>query len=315
MDKVLKAEQAIRLAAEMSKQYYGKPLIITYSGGKDSDVMLSIADKVLKAEQYEVLNSHTTVDAPQTVYHIKEVFKRLNDKGVKATVRMERYDDGTPITMWNLIVNKSMPPTRLARYCCQVLKESGTPNRICCVGVRKDESTGRKGRDVFSTLGDTKKNALFFSLDHAEEVYRESNEVNDDSWDCTLIKFMKDNGDIVVNPIYEFTDADIWQYIDDNKLEVNPLYYPPYNFTRVGCVGCPLATYKNKQEEFHFFPTYKKAYINAFQKMLDKRKADGKETDSWKDGQDVFNWWTEEYRHNCKGQLSFDLGEDENERS
>ena len=98
-DKEQKAGEAIKLAASMSKEYYGRPLIITYSGGKDSDVMLSIAESVLKPSEFEVLNSHTTVDAPQTVWHIRDVFKRLNDKGVKTTIKMPHYKDGTPMTM------------------------------------------------------------------------------------------------------------------------------------------------------------------------------------------------------------------------
>ena len=41
---------------------------------------------------------------------------------------------------------------------------------------------------------------------------------------------------------------------------------------------------------FERWPTYKKMYIRAFQKMVDKRIADGLETD-WKTGEDVFDRW------------------------
>ncbi len=41
--KIEKANKTLMLAAQMSKDYYQKPLIITYSGGKDSDVMLQLA--------------------------------------------------------------------------------------------------------------------------------------------------------------------------------------------------------------------------------------------------------------------------------
>ena len=75
--KVDKATRTLKLAAEMSLQYYGKPLIITYSGGKDSDVLLHLAESCLKPNEFKALNSHTTVDAPETVYHIRETFERL----------------------------------------------------------------------------------------------------------------------------------------------------------------------------------------------------------------------------------------------
>ena len=42
MDKEKKAIERIKMASEMSLHHYGRPLICTYSGGKDSDVMLEI---------------------------------------------------------------------------------------------------------------------------------------------------------------------------------------------------------------------------------------------------------------------------------
>jgi phosphoadenosine phosphosulfate reductase len=161
---VLKAEKALTLASEMSKEYYGKPLVLCYSGGKDSDVLLSLAEKVLKADDFEVLNSHTTVDAPETVYHIRNTFKRLEEKGIKTSIDYHKDENGNPITMWNLIPKKTIPPTRVIRYCCQTLKETSTPNRLACLGVRADESTKRKGRDIFGIRGGTTAKLHFFLL-------------------------------------------------------------------------------------------------------------------------------------------------------
>lgn len=79
MDKEQKAFERLRLGAEMSKQYYGKPLIICYSGGKDSDVLLQLA--LNSGIDFEVLHNHTTADAPETVYHIRDVFHRVNCAG------------------------------------------------------------------------------------------------------------------------------------------------------------------------------------------------------------------------------------------
>lgn len=123
-------------------------------------------------------------------------------------------------------------------------------------------------------------------------------------WDCTLIRKMKAHDDVVVNPIYEWTDEDIWDFIRQENIKTNPLYEKGYH--RVGCVGCPMATYKQKLKEFSDYPQYKKAYINAFDKMLKVRKAEGKDdaTGKWKDAESVFDWWIEENKHNVKGQLS-----------
>ena len=162
-EKIEESKRALRLASDMSKEYYGKPLIVTYSGGKDSDVMLHLAETTLKADEFEVLNSHTTVDAPETVYHIREVFERLKSKGIETRIDYH-IKDGKPVTMWNLIPSKGIPPTRLQRYCCQVLKESGTPNRLACLGVREAESTKRQNRDIFGIRGGTTNKLHFFRL-------------------------------------------------------------------------------------------------------------------------------------------------------
>lgn len=79
-------------------------------------------------------------------------------------------------------------------------------------------------------------------------------------------------------------------------------------YHRVGCIGCPLATYHQKMKEFADFPTYKEHYIKAFDEMLKVRAEQGKEQrESWADGNKVFSWWIEENARQCEGQYKLDL--------
>jgi len=175
---------------------------------------------------------------------------------------------------------------------------------MAVLGVRAAESVKRQGRDTFGVMGGSYKQAMFFSLDHTEEVHHEAKD-RDPVWDCTLIKIMREHGDTVVNAIYDWTDEDLWQYIKDNDIEMNPLYARGYK--RVGCIGCPLATWKQVTKEFEDYPKYKEAYIRAFQRMLDSNRAKGKVyKGTWQTGEDVFYWWIEEYKHIVKGQMRFD---------
>ena len=62
-------------------------------------------------------------------------------------------------------------------------------------------------------------------------------------------------------------------------------------------------------KEFADFPQYKKAYIKAFDRMLEERKKTGKENHGndyhcWEKGEDVFEWWIEEYKRVPKGQMN-----------
>ena len=120
---------------------------------------------------------------------------------------------------------------------------------------------------------------------------------------------MRENKDTVVNPIYEWSDSDVWSYLKREGYRHNPMYDMGYH--RVGCVGCPLATYRQKMREFNDFPTYKQQYIRAFDAMLERLREKGWSFDdsnrpAWTDGESVFNWWIEEYKHNVKGQMSIE---------
>lgn len=141
MDKEQLAIARLQDAARLSEHRYKKPLMVTYSGGKDSQVLVALAERA--GINFEVVNSHTTADAPETVYFIREQFKAMEERGIKCSIVMPHYKD-KPVSMWTLIPQKLMPPTRLVRYCCAVLKENTGRDRFIATGVRWAESTNRK---------------------------------------------------------------------------------------------------------------------------------------------------------------------------
>ena len=304
--KLNKSKEVFKVAAEISKTFYHEPLIVTYSGGKDSSVIVEIAKEVLNNSDFVVVNSWTTVDAPETCYFIRDTFKELETEGIKTQIIMPKK------SMWTLIVENGIPPTRTSRYCCKALKETTTPNRIIATGVRAAESTGRQGRDSFSLIGNTKKDGSHYSLDHAIEVFREAEEaayqtgkaVNEaDVSDCQMVTAAKENKKIMVNPIYDWEDSDVWEFIREEGIKVNPLYERGYS--RVGCVLCPMSSYKDKCKEIHDFPKYKDLYIMTFDRMLKRRRDKGLPIDdAWINGEAVFDWWIEKYKHEVKGQMN-----------
>lgn len=84
MDKEQTAIERLRTASEMSIKHYGTPLVVTTSGGKDSSICVALAERA--GIPFEVIHNHTTVDAPETVYFVREDFRRLEEKGVKCTI-------------------------------------------------------------------------------------------------------------------------------------------------------------------------------------------------------------------------------------
>lgn len=287
-EKIKEAEQVLRLASEMSKAYYHKPLVICYSGGKDSDVMLNIAKGCLKPDDFEVLNSHTTVDAPETVYHIREVFNRCEAEGIHTEIRMPTYK-GKPTSMWRLIEEKTLPPTRSMRYCCTILKETSTPNRLVAVGVREDESSKRQGRNAFASLGLRATGNEWRTLQHTYAMFKLDQMGKEDAYECKFIQSCKANKDTLCNPIYFFKESDIWAYVKEYQIPMNPLYAKGYK--RVGCIGCPLGGAKTQNREFNDYPKYKENYIKAFDRAICKRLAQGKTVQSWTTGEECMRWW------------------------
>ena len=177
------------------------------------------------------------------------------------------------------------------RYCCVVLKEASTPNRMVAVGVREDESRNRQGREAFGVLGHRKSDAEYRSLSHTYAMFRIDQERTEDSYECEFIKACKGNKDTLVNPIYKFTESDVWEYVKTYDVKMNPLYAKGYK--RVGCIGCPLGGAKQQIHEFLDYPKFKQAYIRAFDRMLERRERTGKQLlkYNFKSGEEAFRWW------------------------
>lgn len=290
MDLEQKAIERIRTASEMSLHHYEQPLVCTYSGGKDSDVMLELFKR--SGVPFEVHNSHTTADAPQTVRHIKKVFQDLEEQGIKCTIDYHTRPDGSRITMWNLIPRKLMPPYRNMRYCCSVLKETGCNNRMIATGIRWAESNSRKERASFEVF--MRRKACRINVSDEKMLLSDNDDTRKLFEQCRL------KAKTIVNPIIDWPDREIYDFYRSECKDINPLY--DMGHTRVGCIGCPMAS-KMRWKEFADFPKYKDAYIRAFDRMLEARKQKGL-SGKWKSGYDVFLWWMED--DNVEGQMSFE---------
>ena len=285
------AIERLRTASEMSLRHYGQPLIITDSGGKDSSVVKELA--IRSGIPFEVMHNHTTADAPETVRFVRSEARRFEVLDIKYTINMPTYK-GERVSMWSLIPQKLMPPTRLVRYCCSVLKETGGAGRFIATGVRWAESSSRKNnRGIYERLGSSKKTKLILN--------------NDNDGARMLFENCRLKAKRVVNPIVDWTDDDVWDFLGDgtqvlcknynitaNGIPVNPLY--DEGWCRVGCVGCPMAGRHGREREFLRWPKYRNLYIQAFDRMLEERKRRGKMDGSWRSGAtglDIFNWWME----------------------
>lgn len=228
---------------------------LAFSGGKDSVVIKALAD--MSGVKYEAHYHLTTVDPPELVRFVKTFHDVIFDKPKK--------------TMWQLIVDKG-PPMRQFRFCCKHLKESSGMGRVTITGVRWAESNNRR------------KNRHLVDIGEKEIVLNEDNSESRRTVE-TCYRTQK----TLVNPIIDWTDEDVWQFIRENGLRYCSLYDD--GFSRLGCIGCPMNT--KVADQFIRWPKYKQAYIHAFDRFIARRRAKGNDGKiKWKTGQECFDWWT-----------------------
>ena len=239
---------------------------LAFSGGKDSVVCYKLLE--LAKVKFDTHYNITGIDPPELVQFIKKHYPNV--------VRHR-----PPMTMWQLIEKKKMPPTRLVRYCCEALKEGGGIGRFVVTGVRWAESSKRKNARKgveFDTYGSKSKQAI-----ERREVFLQSD--NDEK--RRIIETCQIKGKNILNPIIDWTEDEVWEFIHRYELPYCELYDKGY--TRLGCIGCPMDP-KTQQKEFEEYPAFRRAYLRAFDKMLEARRAAGLPT-KWETAEEVMEWW------------------------
>jgi phosphoadenosine phosphosulfate reductase len=131
-----------------------------------------------------------------------------------------------PMPMMKMVAEApKVPPTRVGRWCCERYKEYGGRGRVRIFGVRAAESPKRAGR------------------------WRE-------------VSAGTDLGTVIC-PIVYWSDDQVWEFIRWFRVPYCSLY--DEGFTRLGCVGCPLASKQNIEREFARWPRFEANWRRAIE--------------------------------------------------
>lgn len=209
-----KAEHEIKDA--MAK--YPLPLSVSFSGGKDSLVVLDLVRSV--TNDFATIFIDTGLEHPRTHGYVKEF---AESQGLRLLVAEagDAFDENMPAFG---------PPAKDFRWCCKVCKlapvarliEERFPKGTLTVeGNRRLESFSRAG------IGLIEENPFV-------------------------------PGQVIVNPIREWTGLDVWLYIISGKLPYNSLY--DEDIERVGCWMCPSSLASESAEVSRLSPDLARAW-------------------------------------------------------
>jgi phosphoadenosine phosphosulfate reductase len=119
--------------ALLRKHQPTEPYWLAFSGGKDSIVILKLAE--LAGVRFEAHYNRTTVDPPEVLQHTKQHYPQVKFDKPKRS-------------MFQWILKKGLP-LRQNRWCCEKLKERNPPGKKVIRGLRYEESFGRKDRQPY----------------------------------------------------------------------------------------------------------------------------------------------------------------------
>lgn len=245
---VLESE-SISKTIDFIKSNPGFELRPSISGGKDSDVMWHILNKVfnqLNINNYTIDFMNSTNESGQTYLHIKNHFP--SDKLKINNPKQGLYD-------WLKNKKDYYIPTAVSRICCSTYKEGEikkvldkNQNYIIFLGCRKSESSNRAQYDW--DLNERMNELYKKTGKNKYKLYIPSN------WKRFL-------------PILNWTDEDVWFYILREGIKYNNLYNMGFN--RVGCLLCCYMSDYSELLVKEYYPFLSKRWDNLLEIHYDKK--------------------------------------------
>ena len=173
------------------------PVTVSFSGGKDSLVVLDVVASVTK--DFSTIFIDTGLEHPATREYVKG-FSSRNGLRLLTADAHDAFDDN---------FGAFGPPAKDFRWCC----------KVCKLAPASELIEKQFPRGTLTVEG----NRRLESFSRARTELLEEN------------PFVP--GQVIVNPIRDWTALDVWLYIIWRKLEYNRLY--DEDIERVGCWMCP----------------------------------------------------------------------------
>ena len=247
---LLRKAERLALAYDDVYGYY-----LAFSGGKDSQCLYHVAK--LAGVRFKAHMNLTSIDPPEVIRFVKREYPDVELVKPKKSI-------------FHAAVDNQILPTMRVRWCCAEYKETAGAGKVTLIGIRKAESARRAKRN------EVEINNRKFSgdLDGLEEYRKTRNRekrgrkpkgnrevtiVNADGE--RVLGCIRGKESLLISPIIDWTDDEVWEFLDALGVSHCSLYDEGWH--RIGCIGCPMSSHKQKMIENKRYPHVKRGWIKA----------------------------------------------------
>ena len=202
--------------------------LASFSGGKDSQVVLDLCTRSIPSTDFEVIYSDTGYELPTSLSLYDEVQSHYGKLYPDLKFSVARNHDSV-LNYWDKIGT----PSDTHRWCCSVMKTAPLYRML------KIEGTNKQAK------------VLTFDGVRSEESVRRS------SYD--RVGKGKHTNIWNAHPIMDWNTVEIFLYLFKYNLSINKGYR--YGKSRVGCLVCPFTSFWDDMVNNHFFPQEMSPFI------------------------------------------------------
>lgn len=227
--------------AEGRRVYQGTKVdrfIASFSGGKDSQVILDLCTRAIPSADFEVFYSDTGYELPSSLELYEETKRYYGERFPNLKFHITRNHESV-LNYWDKIGT----PSDTHRWCCTVMKTAPLYRAL-----KKEDG----------------KSAKIMTLDgvRAEESLRRGN--------YERLGKGKHIGVYNAHPILRWNTTEIFLYLLENELIINEAYR--FGKARVGCLICPFSTAWDDFTTHQKYPDAMKPFVERICRYSQQHK-------------------------------------------
>lgn len=253
---LLQKAEKLALSYDAEQGYY-----LAFSGGKDSQALYHMAQ--LAGVKFQGHMNLTSVDPPEVIRFIKQNYPKVELIKPKKSI-------------FQIAIERKILPTMRFRWCCEEYKEMAGAGKVTLIGIRKAESARRAKRNEVEISsrkfsGDLEALEAYRQEQRAKRARRQSkkNGVNITNADEEkTLGCIHGKESLLISPIIHWTEQNVWEFLNEVVSVPHCSLYDE-GWHRIGCIVCPMSSYKQKKLEEERYPHVKRGWLRAIKKIRD----------------------------------------------